>query len=269
MNIFLLLANNIYNSLRGVKMKQKSYEFIISIVAIISIIVIILFIAINLKNSTTTLRNNSYSNSNTTNATSSLNSTKNKASNNTYETNNIDNSSLNKINSSSNNESNNNLNNNSINVESENTKEEKNLASYSTNIYDNDANRVDNIALAISKINNKIIEKDEIFSFNETVGPMDENNGFKPSTVFDSNGNIIKAPGGGMCQISSTMYCAVLEANLELVKNKRIKEETQNKQQDFLTTKIAPVAFTVWFIENYPESKRIMNENPDYQYRFK
>ena len=56
---------------------------------------------------------------------------------------------------------------------------------------------------------------------------------------------------------------------IELVKNSRIKEETQTKQQEFLNTKIDPVAFTVWFIENYPESKRIMNDNPDYQYRFK
>ncbi len=62
---------------------------------------------------------------------------------------------------------------------------------------------------------------------------------------------------------------ASIEKAVELVKNKRIKEETQNKQQEFLKTKIDPVAFTVWFIENYPDSKRIMNENPDYQYRFK
>jgi hypothetical protein len=33
--------------------------------------------------------------------------------------------------------------------------------------------------------------------------------------------------------------------------------------------KIDVTAFMVWFIENYPESKRIMKENPDYQYKFK
>lgn len=96
-------------------------------------------------------------------------------------------------------------------------KEEVLLSTFSTNIYDNDTNRVDNIALAISKINGAIVNKDEVFSFNQTVGPMDFDHGFKESTAFDSEGNKIKVPGGGMCQISSTMYNAALEANLEIV----------------------------------------------------
>ncbi|MBR1883645.1 MAG: VanW family protein [Clostridia bacterium] len=48
-------------------------------------------------------------------------------------------------------------------------------------------------------------------------GPMDLEHGFKESTVFDSTGHVIKAPGGGMCQISSTMYNVALGANLEIV----------------------------------------------------
>lgn len=55
----------------------------------------------------------------------------------------------------------------------------------------------------------------------------------------------------------------------ELLKNKDLKAETQQKQQAFLQTKIDPVGFMIWFIENYPESKRVMNDNPDYQYKFK
>ena len=111
--------------------------------------------------------------------------------------------------------------NDEINIynKSDNTKkEEKEIlkSTYSTNIYDNDTNRVDNIALAISKINGCIIDIGEEFSFNQTVGPMDLEHGFKESTVFDTEGNITKAPGGGMCQISSTMYNAVLGANLEV-----------------------------------------------------
>lgn len=42
-----------------------------------------------------------------------------------------------------------------------------------------------------------------------------------------------------------------------------------NKRQNILSEKIDVTAFMVWFIENYPESVRIMKENPDYQYNFK
>ena len=55
---------------------------------------------------------------------------------------------------------------------------------------------------------------------------------------------------------------------VELLKNPQLKAETKQKQQEFLETKIDPVAFLTWFIENYPESKKIMIDNPDYQYRF-
>lgn len=94
---------------------------------------------------------------------------------------------------------------------------ETQIAQFSTNIYDKDANRVHNISLAIGKINGTIIKKGETFSFNDTVGPMGEQQGFKEAIGFDSNGKKIKMFGGGMCQISSTIYNAALIANLEIV----------------------------------------------------
>ena len=48
-----------------------------------------------------------------------------------------------------------------------------------------------------------------------------------------------------------------------------LREEFQQRRQKLLADKIDVTAFFTWFIENYPESKRIMKENPDYQYRFK
>jgi hypothetical protein len=48
-----------------------------------------------------------------------------------------------------------------------------------------------------------------------------------------------------------------------------LKQEWKQKKEKFLADKIDVTAFMVWFVENYPESKRIMKENPDYQYRFK
>lgn len=41
------------------------------------------------------------------------------------------------------------------------------------------------------------------------------------------------------------------------------------KQKEFISKKIDPTAFLTWFIENYPESKKIMETNPEYQYHFR
>jgi predicted glycosyltransferase len=55
----------------------------------------------------------------------------------------------------------------------------------------------------------------------------------------------------------------------ELLKTKNIKKEWQRRRQKMLAEKIDVTAFMAWLIENYPESVRIMKENPGYQYRFK
>lgn len=55
----------------------------------------------------------------------------------------------------------------------------------------------------------------------------------------------------------------------ELLALTNLKKEWQRRRQEMLADKIDVTAFQVWFIENYPESARIMKENPDYQYRFK
>lgn len=55
----------------------------------------------------------------------------------------------------------------------------------------------------------------------------------------------------------------------ELLSRPDLKQEWKQKRGKFLADKIDVTAFMVWFIENYPESKRIMKENPDYQYRFR
>lgn len=48
-----------------------------------------------------------------------------------------------------------------------------------------------------------------------------------------------------------------------------VKSEWQKRRQRLLNDKINVTAFLVWFVENYPESVRIMKENSDYQYRFR
>ena len=55
----------------------------------------------------------------------------------------------------------------------------------------------------------------------------------------------------------------------ELLAMPNLKEEWQRRRQKMLADKIDVTAFMVWFIENYPESVRVMKETPEYQYRFK
>lgn len=60
-----------------------------------------------------------------------------------------------------------------------------------------------------------------------------------------------------------------IQKGVELLQQPNIKKQWQQKRDKMLADKIDVTAFLVWFIENYPESKRIMKENPEYQYKFK
>jgi len=54
-----------------------------------------------------------------------------------------------------------------------------------------------------------------------------------------------------------------------LLNNSDMRAEFQNRRQKMLSEKIDTTKFFTWFVENYPESKQIMRQNPDYQYNFK
>lgn len=90
------------------------------------------------------------------------------------------------------------------------------LASFSSNYATSNANRSTNITLASSKINGLVMMPGDIFSFNDTVGKRTPQAGFKVAGVY-VNGQVTNDYGGGICQVSSTLYNAVLRANLEIV----------------------------------------------------
>lgn len=102
--------------------------------------------------------------------------------------------------------------NNTINLK----KVYQDIATYTTQIQDNDENRIYNIKLACKKLDGHIVKVGEEFSFNNKMGTMGAADGYKKALGFDSNGNKIKMYGGGICQISSTLYNAVLVADLEV-----------------------------------------------------
>ena len=92
----------------------------------------------------------------------------------------------------------------------------RNLGSYTTRIMDNSPGRLANIRLAGKLINNIVLEPGQEFSFNSLTGEPTAERGFQLATVFGENGDKEEGLGGGMCQVSSTLYNAVLAANLRV-----------------------------------------------------
>ena len=89
------------------------------------------------------------------------------------------------------------------------------LGTYNTKYDVRNSNRVNNVELATKKINGTIILPGETFSYNQTVGKRTIESGFKEAGAY-AGGKIVQEVGGGICQVSSTLYNAVLYANLEV-----------------------------------------------------
>lgn len=95
---------------------------------------------------------------------------------------------------------------------------EETVASFSTNILDKDSGRQTNISITCSVLNGTVVNAGETFSFCDTVGKATRERGYKEAKVFDSEGNVEMGLGGGNCQVSSTLYNAVLQdTNLEVI----------------------------------------------------
>ena len=91
------------------------------------------------------------------------------------------------------------------------------LGSYTSDYSSSDANRASNVALGAKMLNGTIVMPGETFSFNKTMGDCGlSSRGFKSAAVFKA-GKVVQEIGGGICQISSTLYCATLYANLDIV----------------------------------------------------
>lgn len=90
------------------------------------------------------------------------------------------------------------------------------IAEYSTNYGGSSANRAANIFQTASKINGKVLASGEVFSFNETVGPRSVANGFFEAPEY-ANGETVMGVGGGTCQVTTTLYNAVLYGDLSVV----------------------------------------------------
>lgn len=76
--------------------------------------------------------------------------------------------------------------------------------------------RIHNIKIALAKFHGVLIPKNEIFSFNKTLGEVSFETGYKKAYII-KNGRTILGDGGGICQVSTTLFRAALNAGLEIV----------------------------------------------------
>lgn len=183
-------------------MNKKNITYII----VGLVILIVLFFYFYFKTS------NSYNNAYEADRTSiSKNDALNKGNNEKSDSNDHNNTSTNYSNNSSTNESSNNSKTNTELKEIE-------ISTFSTTLYSKDNERQHNIQLTCSTLNGTIVKTGETFSFCSTVGPATSDKGYQKADIFDNKGNKKKGYGGGNCQISSTLYNAVMAVpDLEIV----------------------------------------------------
>lgn len=89
------------------------------------------------------------------------------------------------------------------------------LATYTTNYDSSNTNRNNNLVLAAKKLNGTIVNPGEEFSYNKTIGQRTIASGFKEAGAY-AGGQVVLDVGGGICQLSSTLYNAALMTNLEI-----------------------------------------------------
>ncbi len=85
-----------------------------------------------------------------------------------------------------------------------------------TNASSSSTNRINNIKNAVGIINGTRIADGETFSFNDTVGKRTTDRGFRRATAY-SGGEVTEEIGGGICQVSTTLFNAAVKADMEIV----------------------------------------------------
>jgi vancomycin resistance protein YoaR len=93
------------------------------------------------------------------------------------------------------------------------------LGTFTTRYDVSDRDRSTNLVIACQKINGKVVLAGETFSYNKALGPRTAAAGYRNGKIY-SGGEVVDGIGGGICQISSTLYNTVLMSNLEIVERR-------------------------------------------------
>mgnify|MGYP003298758637 CR=1 FL=1 len=93
------------------------------------------------------------------------------------------------------------------------------ISSFTTKYDASNINRSQNLAIAAGKINGTVLMPGEEFSFNRVVGKRTIEAGYKDAKIYQ-DGGVVDGLAGGICQISSTLYNAAVQANLEIIERR-------------------------------------------------
>lgn len=116
--------------------------------------------------------------------------------------------------------------------------------------------RVHNIELASSRINGQLLAPGEIFSFNQALGDVSAGTGFQPAYII-KDGRTVLGDGGGVCQVSTTLFRAALNAGLPIEERHAHSYRVSYYEQDSLPGLDATV-----FAPNY--DLKFKNDTPGY-----
>lgn len=90
----------------------------------------------------------------------------------------------------------------------------------STDLGDSSDARIHNIKTALSYFNGMVVQPGQEVSFNATTGPRGLEQGYQNAGVIEDD-EIVDGPGGGVCQVSTTLYQALVKANIEIVRSNK------------------------------------------------
>lgn len=112
------------------------------------------------------------------------------------------------------------------------------LSRYGTDLEARSRSQRHNIFLSAQALNGIYLQPGESFSFNQKVGPRTQLRGYVPAPAYMSR-ETVNSVGGGICQVSSTLYNAALLANLTILE----------RHAHFTTVKSVPPGLdaTVWY----------------------
>lgn len=126
------------------------------------------------------------------------------------------------------------------NIQNIEPKKDELISSFSTKIYTKESERQNNISITCSKLNGTVVKNGSTFSFCNTIGPATSAKGYQEADIFDNDGNKKKGLGGGNCQVSTTLYNAVLKVSgLSVIE----RHEHSNKVPYIKSGKDAAVAY--------------------------
>lgn len=89
------------------------------------------------------------------------------------------------------------------------------LAEKGTSLAGSSSNRINNVEKAAAAINGTVLMPGEQFSYNEALGQRTKENGYLAAGAY-ANGAVVQEIGGGICQVSSTLYYCTLQSNLQI-----------------------------------------------------